>query len=142
MQIGKIHATVRKDLIPIFKDQLEEGSAYVFENLMVGNCDQSYKAAEHKFKLNFMKSTKVFKVTAPEIARYHFDFVGFKDILSAPDDKNRLLGKLISEYIIYYLIGINDETIVQYIHANVIFLCLDVIGHIVEKNEPKETYYF
>jgi hypothetical protein len=24
--------------------------------------------------------------------------------LSAPDDKNRLLGKLISEYIIYYLI--------------------------------------
>jgi hypothetical protein len=53
-----------------------------------------------------------------------------------------LLGKLISEYIIYYLIGINDETIVQYIHANVIFLCLDVIGHIVEKNEPKETYYF
>ncbi|WJX39489.1 hypothetical protein P8452_27026 [Trifolium repens] len=82
----KIQATVRKDLIPKYMDQLEEGSAYVFENFMVGSKDAFYKSIGHKYKLNFMTSTSVFKVTAPEIPRYHFDFVPFSEILNATDE--------------------------------------------------------
>ncbi|WJX46007.1 hypothetical protein P8452_32848 [Trifolium repens] len=63
----KIQATVQKDLIPKYMDQLEEGSAYVFEKFMVGSKDAFYKSIGHKYKLNFMTSTTVFKVTAPEI---------------------------------------------------------------------------
>ncbi|XP_058784628.1 replication protein A 70 kDa DNA-binding subunit D-like [Vicia villosa] len=87
---GKIQATVRKNLIPTFKEQIEVGSSYVFENLMVGSNHPSYKAKTHKYKLNFMQSTKVFKVNAPDIPQYHFDFIPFSEILSATKE-DRLL---------------------------------------------------
>ncbi|KAK2422330.1 replication protein A 70 kDa DNA-binding subunit [Trifolium repens] len=53
---------------------------------MVGSKDAFYKSIGHKYKLNFMTSTMVFKVTAPEIPRYHFDFVPFSEILNATDE--------------------------------------------------------
>lgn len=81
-------------MIHTFKNQIEEGSSYVFENFMVGSNDPSYKATQHKYKLNFMPKTKVFKVAAPEIPRYHFDFMSFSNILAATKEE-RLLGKFI-----------------------------------------------
>jgi hypothetical protein len=83
-------------------DQLEEGSAYVFQKFMVGSKDAFYKSIGHKYKLNFMTSTAVFKVTAPEIPRYHFDFVPFSEILHATDE-SRLVGKFVYTTSSYFI---------------------------------------
>ncbi|MCH79270.1 replication factor A protein [Trifolium medium] len=71
---------------------------------MVGKNDATFRSTPHKHKLNFMRGTKVFKVTADEIPMNHFDFMHFQEILLKPDDNQML----------------------------------DVIGHVVEKNEIKE----
>ncbi|CAJ2676884.1 unnamed protein product [Trifolium pratense] len=79
---GRIYATIRKDLISQFKDEIEEGSAYVVERFMVGKNDSSFKSTPHKHKLSSMRGTKVFKVKATEIPANHFEFMPFHDILS------------------------------------------------------------
>lgn len=80
---GNIQASIRKHLIPKFKSEIEEGSAYAFENFMVATNDQSYKATQHKYRLNFMHSTKAFKISTKDIPAYHFDFMPFQSILAA-----------------------------------------------------------
>ncbi|WJX67308.1 hypothetical protein P8452_51786 [Trifolium repens] len=67
----KIQATVRKDLIPKYMDQLEE-------------------------------------VTAPEIPRYHFDFVPFSEILNATNESRLVdvIGHVVEK-------GVVKETIVK-----------------------------
>ncbi|KAK2454686.1 replication protein A 70 kDa DNA-binding subunit [Trifolium repens] len=102
---GKIHATVRKDLIPLFKDEIREGCTYVFERFMVAKNDVAFRSTLHKHKLNFMRRTKVFRISGTEIPQNHFDFMPFDEILSKT----------------------NEDQL------------LDVIGHVVEKNDIKET---
>ncbi|KAK2410175.1 replication protein A 70 kDa DNA-binding subunit [Trifolium repens] len=102
---GKIHATVRKDLIPLFKDQIREGCVYVFERFMVAKNDVAFKSTLHKHKLNFMPRTKVFRIADADMPQNHFDFMSFQEILSKT----------------------NEDQL------------LDVIGHVVEKNDMKET---
>lgn len=92
MQCAKIHATIKKNLVPLFKDDITEGSIYVFENFMVGSNDSTYKTTDHKYKLNFMGGTKVWKVTLADIPTNHFKFVSFVDILAAPRE-DKMLGK-------------------------------------------------
>jgi len=105
---GKIHASIRKNLISLFKDQIVEGSTYVIESFMVGSIDHSYKTTDHKYKVNFMGGTKVFKVSTPNIPAYHFNFVPFLQIVSAPQE-DKLLGKIsiLTQYSITYFIVIH-----------------------------------
>jgi len=79
---GKIHASIRKNLISLFKNDLKE-SSYVFENFIVGSNDHAYKSTDHKYKLDFMGGTKVFKVTSGNIPASQFSFVPFLEIQSA-----------------------------------------------------------
>ncbi|KAK2378193.1 replication protein A 70 kDa DNA-binding subunit [Trifolium repens] len=102
---GKIHATVRKDLIPLFKDRIREGCVYVFERFMVAKNDVAFRSTHHKHKLNFMRRTAVYKITGTGMPHNHFDFMSFQEILSKTTE---------------------DQL-------------LDVIGHVVEKNDMKET---
>ncbi|KAK2352284.1 hypothetical protein QL285_096593 [Trifolium repens] len=102
---GKIHATIRKDLIPLFKDQIREGCVYVFERFMVAKNDVAFRSTLHKHKLNFMRRTKVFRIAGTGMPQNHFDFMPFEEILSKTN---------------------GDQL-------------LDVIGHVVEKNDMKET---
>ncbi|XP_045821940.1 uncharacterized protein LOC123914810 [Trifolium pratense] len=80
---GKIYATVRKDLLAQFKDDIEEGAAYVMERFMVAKNDSSFKSTPHKHKLNFMRGTKLIKVKATEIPSNHFNFMPFHEILTS-----------------------------------------------------------
>lgn len=75
----------------MFKDDIAEGCAYVFENFMVGSNDHAYRSTDHKYKLNFMATTKVFKVTDAEIPMSHFKFLPFLDVLAATRE-DKLLG--------------------------------------------------
>jgi hypothetical protein len=87
-----VHATIRKNLLPIFKDQIEKGSTYVLERFMVAQNDPTFKTIAQKYKLDFMGGTNVFKVNATEIPKRLFKFVLFLDIL-ATHKEDRLLGK-------------------------------------------------
>lgn len=60
---------------------------------MVGFNDHAYKTTNHKYKLNFMGGTKVFKVSSGNIPAYHFTFVPFLEILPALKE-DRLLGEI------------------------------------------------
>lgn len=80
----------RKNLLPIFKDQIEEGSTYVLEKFMVAQNDPTFKTIAQKYKLNFMGGTNVFKVNATEIPERLFKFFLFLDIL-ATHKEDRLL---------------------------------------------------
>ncbi|PNY14280.1 replication factor A protein [Trifolium pratense] len=79
----KIYATIRKDLLSQFKDDIEEGAAYVMERFMVAKNDSSFKSTPHKHKLNFMRGTKLIKVKATEIPSNHFNFMPFHEILTS-----------------------------------------------------------
>lgn len=82
-QSDKIHATIKKHLLPIFKDQFEEGSIYVLEKFMVAQNDPTFKTTDHKYKLSFMAGTNFFKVNAKEIPERVFCFMSFNEILAA-----------------------------------------------------------
>jgi len=77
----------------MFKDDLEEGSSYVFEQFMVESNDHTFRSTDHKYKLNFMGGTKVFKVASGNIPESHFSFVPFTEIQAATRE-DRLLGKI------------------------------------------------
>ncbi|XP_058733633.1 uncharacterized protein LOC131605273 [Vicia villosa] len=87
---GKIHATIQKNLIPHFKEIFLEGSTYVFEKILVALNDVSFTTTNHKDKLNFMGSTNLFKVNAPEIHIHHFEFMSFLNILSSTKEDKLL----------------------------------------------------
>jgi len=109
-------------LIPKFKSEIEKGSTYAFENFMVAANEQSYKATQHKYRLNFMHSTKVFKISTKDIPSYHFDFMPFPSILAVTRE-DKLLGK-------YYFLSRKYEFIYMYILLWIQFLtCFLVKGH-------------
>lgn len=88
MQAGRIHATVRKELVKKFQNKIEEGSTYEVENVMVGFNEGAFKLTKHKYKLNLMQLSKFTKIDAPVIPMNSFDFICFKDILdSSEEDK-------------------------------------------------------
>jgi len=60
---------------------------------MVRSNDHAYKTSNHKYKLNFMGGTTVFKVSSVNIPAYHFSFVPFLEILAALKE-DRLLGEI------------------------------------------------
>jgi len=73
----------------MFKDDIVDGSTYVFENFLVGSNDNAYRTTEHKYKLNFMGGTRVFKITLADIPTHHFKFMSFVDVVAAArEDKS------------------------------------------------------
>ena len=132
IQCGKIHASVIKNLISLFKDQIDEGSDYVIESFMVGSNDHAYKTTNHKYKLNFMGGTKVLRVSFVNIPSHHFNFVPFLQIVSAPRE-DRLLGKK------FISIQFNQTWYIPICFLHITIVYLDVIGHVVEKDVIKET---
>jgi hypothetical protein len=96
IQNGRIHATIRKDLISKFKDEIREGCVYFFERFMVAKNDPTFKTTPHKHKLNFMRGTRVFKIHDNNvIPKNCFDFMPFQDILACTTE-DRFLGRSLS----------------------------------------------
>jgi hypothetical protein len=71
------------------------------ERFMVAKNDASYKSTPHKHKLNFIRSTKVWKVTATKIPMNHFDFVSFEEILSRTSE-DQLIGKFCKSFFVIH----------------------------------------
>ncbi|AES79591.1 DUF223 domain protein [Medicago truncatula] len=84
---GRIHATVRKYLVPTMQNLVEEGGTYKLENVMVAFNEGNYKLLPHKYKLNMMGNSRFTKVNASNVPRNVFEFMSFKDILISHDLK-------------------------------------------------------
>ncbi|CAH9123471.1 unnamed protein product [Cuscuta epithymum] len=83
----KIHVTIKQNLAPKFEKLLQEDFAYTFENLCVGINDTKYRrTTTHKYKLNFMFSTKCTNAPSTTIPEHGFDFMRFADISNGKDD--------------------------------------------------------
>jgi hypothetical protein len=48
MQLGKIHATAKKALIPKIRSLVQDGEAYEVENVLVAHNEAKYKYTAHK----------------------------------------------------------------------------------------------
>ena len=85
---------MKKSLKKDFKDVIQEDNADLFENLLVALNDYQFKTTPHKFKLNFMGSTKCKDVHDDSIPKFSFDFMSFTDILGKTRE-NILLGNVL-----------------------------------------------
>jgi hypothetical protein len=97
-QRGRIHATVRKYLVPTIQKMVEEGGTYKLENVMVGFNEGQYKLLPHKHKLSMMNNASFVKVNAPNIPRNVFEFMTFKDILLSHEE-GKVVGMLSRTYL-------------------------------------------
>ncbi|KAG5001132.1 hypothetical protein JHK82_022280 [Glycine max] len=80
----KIHASIlNKGLIPKYQGILEEGAAYIIQNILVTQNSVKYKTSSHRFKLNFMGNTICSKIEDEVIPNFQFDFMSLSDILSS-----------------------------------------------------------
>jgi hypothetical protein len=94
-----IEATAKKHLIPKIKAEVQEGSAYEVENVLVMQNDPKYATTKHKYKLNLIDRTSFTKLDESSIPMNQYDFMPFKDILVADRE-----GQYIGEFIFYTLI--------------------------------------
>lgn len=81
IQLGKIQASAKKHLVSRIRSNVEEGSTYDIENVLVTKNDPKYQVTQHRFKLNLIDKTKFFKIDATTIPLNHFDFMPFNEIL-------------------------------------------------------------
>ncbi|XP_039685634.1 replication protein A 70 kDa DNA-binding subunit-like isoform X2 [Medicago truncatula] len=102
---GRIHATVRKDLVARFRSMVEEGATYELHNAIVAINEGPYKITSHKHKLGMLHNSSFTKKDLPTIPINVFDFMSFNEILS----------------------------------SNVEETSADVIGHVIERGDVKET---
>ncbi|KAL5069561.1 hypothetical protein RYX36_020448 [Vicia faba] len=81
-----IQASVKSTLIGAFDSNLEEGSCYIISNILVGLHDPKFIMTDHKYKINFIKTTSCTKIgDVPSIPKTYFKFVAFTQILTGLD---------------------------------------------------------
>lgn len=132
-QLDRIHCSVKASLLSPFQSVLEEGRCYRIDKLNVGINDSKFHTTQHKYKLNFMNVTSCCTIECDDIPLQHFLFTPFHDILAAPKD-DLIVG--------LYLFGICKLNIILSIgsfNSFLFFYLADVIGHVIEKGEMKET---
>jgi hypothetical protein len=61
---------------------------------MVAKNDVTFRCTSHKYKLNFMRGTKVWKFHSDEIPNNNFDFMSFQEIISKTNE-DQMLGEFI-----------------------------------------------
>ena len=115
------------------KCKVEEGGAYEIENLLVGFNEGPFKLTSHKYKIGMMHNTRWMKIANNSSIPFNsFDFVSLSSVLGSSIED-----KIVGTSYLYHmnLLYISFEFgIVAYIPH-----FADVIGHMVEKDEIKET---
>ena len=97
-----------------YENLIEEGSAYLIENLLVANIDKRFKPTRHKYRLAFMKTTKCTKFDIDSIPKVYFEFWPFA--------KNRARNDLEFLFVLLYCTFI--FLILFWIHKYFFLLCI------------------
>ncbi|QHO05468.1 Replication factor-A carboxy-terminal domain protein [Arachis hypogaea] len=91
---NKIHATVKKQLINRFKENIIEGQTYQMAYFSVVPNQGNYRIVEHEFKLVFLNRTSLVSVLDDAIPKTCFSFCPFDELLKMTNDYVYLVGRL------------------------------------------------
>ncbi|XP_071724289.1 uncharacterized protein [Rutidosis leptorrhynchoides] len=83
---GRIQATIKKDLLATYRQQISEGEVYSFHNFFVSEPTNKLKATRNQYKLFFLKNTIVEKISDEGISKFAFNFVSFDSILNKENE--------------------------------------------------------
>jgi len=95
-----IHATVRKQLLYLFKDKIVEGEVYKMAYFGVIPNLESYRSAVHDYKLVFQMKTKIQKSESSTIPLYGLSFTKCADLKNSREEFVYLVGT--EEYKCYF----------------------------------------
>ncbi|KAL5078178.1 hypothetical protein RYX36_017162, partial [Vicia faba] len=77
----KIQASVKKALLPRFKNKIKEGVAYNFKSFGVAAKNGAFRTTKHQFKLNLHNDTVVTDVGTRMTTSSPYSFVSFPYII-------------------------------------------------------------
>lgn len=128
--IDTIHASKKNS--NNFQKLLEEWKTYLIQNLMVSKNDPKLKFINNKYMLIFLLNIVCPDIEIKEISCYHFVFTFFTNILTS-NDEDLMVGELFVHLNLKQIFFISS---IFYILSFILFV--DVIGHMIEKNDIKE----
>ncbi|CAJ2638179.1 unnamed protein product [Trifolium pratense] len=88
---GKIHASVRKQLIHVFETRLEEGRVYEFSDFSVFPQSGSYRTTLHQYKIGFQLKTVVVAAEEDDISQFGIKVTSLAEIVARTDDYEYLV---------------------------------------------------
>ncbi|GJZ92712.1 replication protein A 70 kDa DNA-binding subunit B [Tanacetum coccineum] len=80
-ECSRISATIGNKMVSQFESLLKEGGSLNLSNFYVVNNNAPYKVANHSFKINFHKKTKVKAIHSVFSSKYGFSFVHFTEFV-------------------------------------------------------------
>ena len=97
-QDDTIHATIQKNKVKKFQEQLREGQLYSLSNFRVDTYKDkdSYWPISKDKKINFLRTTIIEELKEAEItiSQHKFEFVDYKIIVDSFDNNKQLTGSL------------------------------------------------
>ncbi|KAL2893949.1 Replication protein A 70 kDa DNA-binding subunit A [Bienertia sinuspersici] len=109
-QGSQIHALIKKDLIPHFKEVAKEGSVYTISHFGVGNNKRSYQQVQNDSIIwfNSFTSLKFEPEGLVDIPKHKFNFQPFEH-LAERNNRKDILTVLITQKIIGQLTGVENK---------------------------------
>ena len=97
-QDDTIHATIQKNKVKKFQEQLREGQLYSLSNFWVDTYKEkdSYRPISKDKKIKFLRTTVIeeLKEAKITISQHKFEFVDYKTIVDRFDNNKQLTGSL------------------------------------------------
>ncbi|CAJ2664707.1 replication protein A 70 kDa DNA-binding subunit A-like [Trifolium pratense] len=88
---GKIHATIRKQLLYLFKNKISEGHVYKISYLAVAPSSGSYRTTLHPYKFFFQMKTKIQICQSDDIPNFGLSISNISDVCSHTIDYDFLV---------------------------------------------------
>jgi len=80
-------------LVKEFREKVQEGQAYLIENIMVGFNEGPFKLTPHRYKITMMHGSRFTKIAdSKKIPLNSFDFVSFPSVLES-NVEDKIVGK-------------------------------------------------
>lgn len=96
MQGNRIHGSIKRELIPIFRTLLREGGLYAIKYFVVTNNTMRYKTTCNQYKIVFQARSKIVAISESGFPIYTYEFQQFSDVNNQQNmDESRLIGKQI-----------------------------------------------
>ena len=107
-QDDTIHATIQKNNVKKFREQLREGQLYLLSNFRVDTYKEkdSYRPISKDKKISFLCTIDIEELKEAEItiSQHKFEFVDYRTIVDRFDNNKQLTGSLKSlKFIFKYL---------------------------------------
>jgi hypothetical protein len=121
-QGGKIHATIRKQLLYMFQSKIEEGEVYEMSYFSVFPERGYYRTTLHPFKLIFQMKTKVKLSQSADISYHGLSLTDISEVCAHTHDYEFLVG-----WYLYFLVDLSVScNIIYLIMMFFVYLFIDI----------------